>query len=66
MKYIRRAIEGELRRAVRAFPAAILTGPRRSGKTTLLRELFPKANYLLLEDPDRVSRFRAGPRRPPF
>lgn len=34
---------------------------RRAGKTTLLRHLFPKAIYILLEDPDVVSRVRADP-----
>jgi predicted AAA+ superfamily ATPase len=29
-----------------------LTGPRQSGKTTLLRELFPDYTYLSLENPD--------------
>jgi hypothetical protein len=40
----------------------VLTGPRRAGKTTLLRRLFPKASYHLLEDPDAVARIRADPR----
>jgi hypothetical protein len=40
----------------------ILTGPRRSGKTTLLRRLFPAASYRLLEDPDLLQRVRADPR----
>jgi hypothetical protein len=40
----------------------ILTGPRRSGKTTLLRRLFPRASYSLVEDPDVVARLRADPR----
>ncbi len=40
----------------------ILTGPRRSGKTTLLRHVFPRASYHLLEDPDTVARLRADPR----
>lgn len=40
----------------------ILTGPRRSGKTTLLRRRFPGASYHLLEDPDVVARVRADPR----
>ena len=40
----------------------VVTGPRRSGKTTLLRRLFPKAKYVLLEDPDVRERVRSDPR----
>ena len=62
MAFISRALGPRLHGASRAFPALVLTGPRRSGKTTLLRAMFPQADYHLLEDPDLVSRFRADPR----
>ena len=62
MRYIPRHLGNELEAAASAFPALILTGPRRAGKTTLLRHTFPEAAYHLLEDPDLVARFRADPR----
>jgi hypothetical protein len=62
MRYIPRQLTAELKSAAKAFPALIVTGPRRAGKTTLLRKVFPKATYLLLEDPDVIARFRADPR----
>jgi len=62
MRYIPRQLAAELKSASKAFPALIVTGPRRAGKTTLLRKVFPKADYFLLEDPDLIARFRADPR----
>jgi predicted AAA+ superfamily ATPase len=62
MAYTSRALAGELRRAARSFAAVMLTGPRRAGKTTLLRRVFPRASYVLLEDPDTIARLRADPR----
>lgn len=61
MKYYPRDLESTLRKAASAFPAIVLTGPRRAGKTTLLRHLFPRAQYLLLEEPDLLARVRADP-----
>ncbi len=46
---------------MRGFPAVVLTGPRRAGKTCLLRHLFPRDSYFLMEDPDIVARLRADP-----
>lgn len=48
--------------ATRHYPSIVLTGPRRSGKTTLLRQLFPDSTYVLLEDPDIQARVRSDPR----
>jgi predicted AAA+ superfamily ATPase len=62
MRFVARLIQPELLRASRHFSALILTGPRRSGKTTLLRKLFPRASYHLLEDPDLIARVREDPR----
>ena len=61
MRFAPRDLSPHLRRALTSFPALVLTGPRRAGKTSLLRKLFPRASYFLLEDPDVVARLRADP-----
>lgn len=62
-KFITRSIEVVLRQAVREFPALILTGPRQSGKTTLLNHLFGKKfKYLSLEPPDVRATAISDPR----
>ncbi len=53
LPYIERSLESLIRRAVKEFPAVVLTGPRQSGKTTLLKRLFGKRYpYVSLEPPD--------------
>ena len=61
MRYVERRLEKHVAFALRQFPAVVLTGPRRSGKTCLLRHLLPDASYALLEDPAVVARLRQDP-----
>ncbi len=46
MNYKPRAIEKEVKEALRTFPAILVTGSRQAGKTTLLRELLPDYEYV--------------------
>jgi predicted AAA+ superfamily ATPase len=62
MAQIPRRLAPVLDKAARHFPALVVTGPRRAGKTTLFRHTFPKARYILLEDPDIQARVRNDPR----
>lgn len=51
-RYIKRDIETILKIAVRQFPSVIVTGPRQSGKTTLLAHLFSKSHdYVTMDNP---------------
>lgn len=59
---ILRQLRNEVLSAAKAFPAVVVAGPRRVGKTSLLREAFPAARWVLLEDPDVLARAAADPR----
>ena len=51
MKYVR-DIKEQLIGAAREFPVVTVIGPRQSGKTTLVRDVFPDKPYRSLENPD--------------
>lgn len=44
------------------YPVVTVTGPRQSGKTTLVKALFPGHAYISLEDPDQRAFAREDPR----
>ncbi len=49
---IPRALAPVLRKAAARYPAVTVTGPRQSGKTTLVRSVFGRYAYVSLEAPD--------------
>ena len=59
---LQRQLARALRAAAEANPVVTLTGPRQSGKTTLVRATFPAHRYLSLEAPDERARALADPR----
>lgn len=50
--YLQRKISKKVKEASEQFPVVFLTGPRQSGKTTLLKKIFPDYKYTNLEDPE--------------
>jgi hypothetical protein len=59
---IRRQLSTQIKAAFGESPSVSLTGPRQSGKTTLLRSMFPEATYVHLEEPDILEFARRDPR----
>ena len=49
---IERALKTRLLEFTKKYPIVTLTGPRQSGKSTLLKTSFPEYKYVSLEDPD--------------
>jgi uncharacterized protein len=60
--YVPRDIEKELIAATRQFPVLVLTGARQTGKSTLLKHLFPKVAYATLDDPFTRQAAQEDPR----
>jgi len=59
---IPRAAAQYLRKMAKSWPIVAVTGPRQSGKTTLVRAVFPAKSYVSLEDPDELEFARRDPR----
>jgi len=59
---INRAIEHPIKQTKDKYPIIAVTGPRQSGKTTLLKNLFNDYQYVNLEDPDMRDFAEKDPR----
>lgn len=59
---IPRHLQGTLLARAGAYPVVTVTGPRQSGKTTLVRATFPHHAYVTLEDPDERAFALEDPR----
>lgn len=59
---IRRTLGRVLAHVATQAPVVTVTGPRQSGKTTLVKATFPKHDYVSLEDPDFRSFAEEDPR----
>ena len=60
--FIQRQITSAIREMLPKFPILLVTGPRQSGKTTLLRNTFPDYRYVNLEYADNRAFASEDPR----
>ena len=57
-----RTLTRTIMKAAKTFPAIVVTGPRQSGKTTLLKAIFSKTHrFVSLENPDMRMRAKEDP-----
>jgi len=59
---IKRSAQDTILKLAKGFPFVAVTGPRQSGKTTLVRDTFPGKPYISLEDPDAREFADSDPR----
>jgi len=60
--FFKRTIEAKLNELKKQFPILALFGPRQSGKTTLVRTLFPHYKYINLESFEEQEFIQADPK----
>lgn len=61
MEWINRAITGHLMDTMNHFPAILVTGPRQVGKSSLLRKIGDKYEYLSFDNPILLNQAREDP-----
>lgn len=62
MEILNRTISHELLAMARDYPVVTIIGPRQSGKTTLVENVFSQKPYISLEDPDERMLAESDPR----
>lgn len=62
MTYIPRNAESRLQHFANGYPVVVVTGPRQSGKSTLVKHAFPTHRYVSLEDLDQREFAETDPR----
>ena len=59
---IYRTLSKQLKKMAEQFPVVAVMGPRQSGKTTLVKEIFPDYAYVTMEDLDKRDAAQIDPR----
>ena len=61
MDYLRRSLEDIIRDSAETRKAVLVTGPRQSGKSTLLKKLYPNRAEVTFDDPYEEDQARNNP-----
>jgi len=61
MRYISRTVETYLRDAFSHYPVVVVTGARQTGKTTLIRHVFPETRVVTFDPVVDIGNARADP-----
>ena len=61
MKYIHRAIEDIVKESANNFKAVLVTGARQTGKSTLLKHLYPEIKEISFDDPFAEEQAKNNP-----
>lgn len=61
MEYIPRSAEQLVRQSAHTFKAVLVTGARQTGKSTLIKQLFPEMRQITFDDPFLEEQAKNGP-----
>lgn len=62
-KMIQRISAATLKIIAQGFPIVVVTGPRQSGKSTLVKTAFPDKPYVTFDDLDKLESAKSDPKR---